>query len=81
MHPDTSLAGTAAVGNGTEALVRWTLTPESDGTRVRLEATVQRVGWLESVLLAAGGRRWLEQRFASILETLARRVPREAVGQ
>jgi uncharacterized protein YndB with AHSA1/START domain len=76
-HPDSSLAGLASVGNGTEALVRWTLAPESDGTRVRLEATVERVGRVESMLLAAGGRRWLEQRFNSILETLARRLGRE----
>ena len=74
-HPDASLSGTASLGNGTEALVRWTLLPESDGTRVRLEATVQRAGRLEAVLLAAGGRRWLQRRFASILDTLARRVP------
>jgi polyketide cyclase/dehydrase/lipid transport protein len=78
MHPDASLAGLASVGNGTEALVRWTLAPQSGGTRVRLEAAIQRLGRLESVLLAAGGRRWLEQRFASILETLARRVSQEA---
>jgi uncharacterized protein YndB with AHSA1/START domain len=78
MHPDTSLAGIASLGNGTEALVSWTLAPRSGGTRVRLEAMVNGLGRLESVLLAAGGRRWLEQRFASILETLARRVPREA---
>jgi hypothetical protein len=78
MHPDSWLAGTASVGNGTEALVRWTLMPEREGTRVRLEATVQRAGRLESLLLAAGGRRWLEQRFASILETLGRRLPHEA---
>lgn len=74
-HADTSLAGTASLGRDTEALVCWTLTDESDGTRVRLEATVQRAGRLEAVLLAAGGRRWLQRRFASILQTLARRVP------
>ena len=45
------------------------------GTRVRLEATVERLGRAEAVLLAAGGRRWLQRRFASILQTLARRVP------
>lgn len=68
------IEGTAAVGRGTEALVRWSLTPAKEGTRVRLEATVVRAGRLESVLLLAGGRLWLERRFASILETLGRRV-------
>ena len=29
---------------------------------------------LDALLLAMGGRRWMQRRFASILETLARRV-------
>ena len=73
--PASVIAGTASVGKGTEAAVRWTLTPSPGGTRVRLEATVERVGHADSVLLAVGGRRWLEDRFNSILQTLARRVP------
>jgi uncharacterized protein YndB with AHSA1/START domain len=73
--PVSAIAGTASVGH-TEALVRWTLTPESGETRVRLEATVERLGRADGVLLAVGGRRWLERRFISILETLARRVAR-----
>jgi uncharacterized protein YndB with AHSA1/START domain len=72
----TFIEGTASVGHSTEALVRWTLAPAGDGTRVRLEATVVRAGPLESLLLRAGGRLWLERRFASILETLGRRVAR-----
>ena len=43
-------------------------------TRVRLEATVEQASPLDRVLLAAGGRRWLERRFAAILQTLERRV-------
>jgi hypothetical protein len=73
--PAKVIAGTASVGERTEARVRWTLTPSPRGTRVRLEATVERVGRAEWVLLAAGGRRWLDRRFTSILQTLARRVP------
>jgi uncharacterized protein YndB with AHSA1/START domain len=73
--PASAIAGTASVGH-TEALVRWTLTPESGETRVRLEATVERLGRADGVLLAVGGRRWLERRFISILQTLARRVAR-----
>lgn len=79
----TFIEGTASVGRDTEALVRWTLAPAGDGTRVRLEATVVRAGRLESVLLRAGGRLWLERRFASILQTLARRAahrPQESVA-
>jgi hypothetical protein len=73
--PARAIAGTASVGRRTEARVRWTLTPEARGTRVRLEATVERLGRAEAALLAAGGRRWLQRRFASILQTLGRRVP------
>ena len=73
--PPHAIAGTASVGSRTEALVRWTLAPAAQGTRVRLEATVARLGRTEAVLLAAGGRGWLERRFDSILQTLARRLP------
>jgi hypothetical protein len=76
-QPHSSMAGTASVGS-TEARVVWTFTPVADGTRVRLEATIVRAGIGDSILLAAGGRRWLEQRFESILETLAQRLPRPA---
>jgi len=72
--PPHAIAGTASVGRRTEAQVRWTLVPEGESTRVRLEAAVQRAGALEAVLLAAGGRRWLRCRFDSILATLARRM-------
>jgi uncharacterized protein YndB with AHSA1/START domain len=72
--PPRSIAGTASVGRRTEAQVRWTLAPEGQGTRVRLEAVVGRAGVLEAVLLAAGGHRWLGRRFDSILATLARRM-------
>jgi hypothetical protein len=74
------IEGTASVGRKTEARVRWTLRPAGAGTRVLLEANVVRAGGLESVLLRAGGRRWLERRFASILETLGRRVAAPGSG-
>ena len=72
--PPHFIAGTAAVGRGTEALVRWTLNPVAATTRVRLEAVVERASRLDALLLAAGGRGWLERRFDSILATLARRL-------
>ena len=75
-HAPRFIEGTAAVGPNTEALVRWTLTPDTAGTRVRLEAAVVRAGPLESLVLRVGGRTWLERRFAAILETLGRRLER-----
>jgi hypothetical protein len=73
-HPPTFLAGIARVGPRTQARVRWTLAPSGDGALVRLEATVERAAPLDRLLLAAGGRRWLEREFAAILVTLDRRV-------
>jgi hypothetical protein len=76
-RPHTSIAGTATVGAHTQARVHWTLRRATRGTLVRLEATVERAAWTEAIVLAMGGRRWLERRFASILETLARRLSLE----
>lgn len=75
------LSGTAAVGRATLARVSWTLTPRGDGTRVRLDASLERASSLDRVLLAAGGRRWLALRFARILETLERRFAARARAQ
>jgi uncharacterized protein YndB with AHSA1/START domain len=72
--PPRSLSGTAGLGGGTLALVRWTLTPEGEGTRVELSARLQRTGRLDALLLALGGRHWMRRRFASIVTTLARRL-------
>jgi uncharacterized protein YndB with AHSA1/START domain len=69
-HPPGRLAGTAAIGRTTLARVGWTLTPRGNGTRVRLEASLESASLFDRALLAAGGRRWLARRFAGILETL-----------
>jgi hypothetical protein len=73
-HAPTRLSGTAEVGSGTIARVSWTLQPAGEHTRVRLAATVERASVLDRALLALGGRRWLERRFAGTLQTLERRV-------
>jgi uncharacterized protein YndB with AHSA1/START domain len=69
-----SVAGTAAAGRGTNALIRWTLTPAEPGTRVCLDARIECARRADALLLAAGGRKWLERRFAGILDTLARQL-------
>jgi uncharacterized protein YndB with AHSA1/START domain len=65
------LMGRADVPPGTTARVRWTLTPEDGGTRVELAAEVERASVLDRVMLALGGRRWLEARFRGTLDRLA----------
>jgi carbon monoxide dehydrogenase subunit G len=69
-----AIAGTARVGTRTRARVTWTLEPGDDAhTRVSLSAHVEDAAPLDRLLLAAGGRAWLESRFKRILATLAER--------
>ena len=79
--PPARLSGSAQVGSGTVARVSWTLRPADGSTRVALEATIERAAPLDRMLLALGGRRWLERRFGRILETLERRVGEAAAAQ
>jgi hypothetical protein len=72
-EPASSIVGTADLSGGTQATVRWTLTPAEGGTLVELAAFVEREGTLDRLLLAAGARRWLRRRFSSILARLAQR--------
>ena len=64
------MIGTADVGHGTRARVSWTLARRLGDTRVRLAAEVECVRALDRLLLAAGGRRWLDARFRDTLEAL-----------
>jgi carbon monoxide dehydrogenase subunit G len=72
-EPPTSMTGTAALAGGTQAVIRWTLTPEGEATRVELAADLKRTGRLDRLLLMLGGRAWIRRRFAAILQTLSRR--------
>jgi hypothetical protein len=76
------LVGTADMGRHTRARVSWRLTPRDPGTLVRLVAEVERAGPIDRLLLALGGRGWLERRFASALAHLARHFgAREPTGR
>jgi carbon monoxide dehydrogenase subunit G len=68
--PQHQLRGTAQVGRRTRARVRWRLSPAGDGTRVELSAVVEAAAPLDRLLLRAGGRAWLERRFALVIERL-----------
>jgi hypothetical protein len=72
--PVTLMRGTAELAGGGRAGVSWSLGAEEGGTRVRLTAELERSSTLDRVLLAAGGRAWLERRFDAILATLAARL-------
>jgi uncharacterized protein YndB with AHSA1/START domain len=77
VDPPARIAGTAALApdgalarDATLACVSWTLQPDGGGTRVRLAASLERASLRDRLLLAAGGRAWMQRRFARILETL-----------
>ncbi len=72
------MVGTAELGRGTRAFVRWKLGVGDGGARVRLEATLDRRGWLDRLLLVLGGRAWLERRFVAVLQRLAERFSGDA---
>jgi carbon monoxide dehydrogenase subunit G len=69
-----AIGGTAHVGARTRARVTWTLDPDhGSATVVTLSAKVEQASPLDRLLLAGGGRAWLESRFERILATLAER--------
>jgi len=69
--PAQQMVGVAELGCRTRAFVRWKLSEGEGGTRVWLEATVDRTGWLDRLLLVLGGRAWLQRRFWAVLDRLA----------
>lgn len=68
-RPDVCVAGEARSG-GTLAEIQWLLEPEGDGTLITLRADVVRAAPVDRLLLAIGGRRWMEGRFAATLKRL-----------
>lgn len=69
-EPNTRLRGTAELDGGTRAAVSWDIEPTANGSRVTLAARVERVSALDRVLLAVGGRWWLERMFRSAVQRL-----------
>jgi uncharacterized protein YndB with AHSA1/START domain len=68
--PPSRLRGQAEMGRATVGIVSWELEPSGDGTRVVLSAEVVRASIRDRLVLALGGRLWLGQRFAHVLERL-----------
>jgi carbon monoxide dehydrogenase subunit G len=73
LDPPQAMSGSAQIGSRTHAHVSWSLQTRDGGTEVALSAQVEAAGVLDRLLLAAGGRAWLESRFRLILATLAER--------
>jgi uncharacterized protein YndB with AHSA1/START domain len=69
--PPQQMVGVAELGRRTRAFVRWKLSAGDGATCVRLQASVDRLGWLDRLLLLLDGRAWLERGFRSVLERLA----------
>ena len=73
VEPPSRLEGRAVLGK-TVGAVAWEIAPDGEGSRVSLSAHVGRATALDRLLLALGGRAWLRRRFATVLETLDRRL-------
>jgi Polyketide cyclase / dehydrase and lipid transport len=69
------LGGTARIGSQTRARVGWSLDALGLGaTRVVLSAAVTSAGGLDTVLLLAGGKIWIEECFFRTIELLDQRL-------
>jgi Polyketide cyclase / dehydrase and lipid transport len=65
------MIGVARIGGRTAAVISWSLIDRGADTIASLRADVSALGHLDRLLLAAGGRAWLERRFASTVARLA----------
>ena len=81
VEPPSRIVGTAEMGRRTRARVSWTLSGRGESTLVRLSASVERASPLDRILLALGGRVWLERRFASAVARLAGQFGTQSAGK
>jgi len=73
MRAPRLIIGVAELGDGTRARVSWTLATRGDRTRVRLAAEIERAAPVDRLLLALGGRHYMQRAFADALAQLAER--------
>jgi uncharacterized protein YndB with AHSA1/START domain len=79
-RPPHELVGRVEAGGGaTIGTVRWVVRPVDGGSVVELTARTEVAGWLDRLLLAAGGAHWLRQSLERTLSALDARLatPRE----
>ena len=72
-HPPAELIGSAAVGDGTKAEVRWRLSEEGSGTRAELSAELLSASRRDRMLWVGGGRLWMRRRLRRALAGLDER--------
>jgi carbon monoxide dehydrogenase subunit G len=70
-RPDNLMRGSAELSGGTLASIRWDLHEDAGGTLVRLSADVQRATMPDRLMLALGGRAWMQRHFRSVIERLS----------
>jgi hypothetical protein len=70
------MIGVAELPGGTRARVSWTLAGRVNRTRVRLAADIERTAPLDRVVLALGGRAYMQRLFRRTLEQLVERFER-----
>jgi Polyketide cyclase / dehydrase and lipid transport len=70
LNRPASIVGLAEAGERTRARVSWHLEPAAEGTRVTLRVAVGEVAGADRLLLAVGGRRWLQRRLRLVLRAL-----------
>jgi hypothetical protein len=68
--PPREFGGTVTTSTRTRAGARWTIEPDVDGTRVALQAAILPRGMVDRLLLALGGRWWLERRCERVVGRL-----------
>jgi hypothetical protein len=68
--PVGRLHGRAEIGRTTRGEVFWEIAPAPGGSAVTLTAVPERLGALDAVLFAAGGRQWMCRLFRAALERL-----------
>jgi uncharacterized protein YndB with AHSA1/START domain len=69
-QPDHVIHGIAELSGGTRARIAWELNEDAGGTAVSLSADVEHAALPDRLLLALGGRRWMQHRFEAILARL-----------
>ena len=69
-RPPVELIGSAVVGEGTKAEVRWSLSEDGTGTQTELTAHLITASRRDRLLWAAGGRLWMRRRLQRALAGL-----------